>query len=449
MFPRLLIAFIAVGAVSSYLVVALSPARLEPTDIGLIALGIGAVAACFAWLVARLVRQPIRDAQVAAERLSRGEPSERVHGGPLPEGRELAGAINEMSDRLVGQIKRLEAERQQLRAALGGMVEGVVAVGAGQRILLANAAAGRMLDFDPAAVAGRPLYEVSRQPALQAVIDRAIRSRQPEREELEVAWSAGRHLSVYVAPLPADAAGVVLVLHDTSEVRRLERLRQDFVANVSHELKTPLAVVQACAEALLDGAADDPTARTPFLQQIADQSGRLHSLILDLISLARIESGDVGLNLDAIPVGEAVAACLDRHRPRADAKRMTLESVNPPGSLAVWADDEALGQILDNLVDNAIKYTQEGGTVRVRWESTSNGVCLTVEDNGPGIPERDLPRVFERFYRVDRARSRELGGTGLGLAIVKHLAAAMGGSVKAASELGRGSSFTVSLPRPV
>jgi two-component system phosphate regulon sensor histidine kinase PhoR len=447
MFLRLFIAFVTIGALGAIVLALLHPVRPGPREIGLVALAVGVMAVFAAGAVSRLLTGPLDAVRDAAEGFGKGEPADRVHGGSISKVRELVGAFSEMRDRVNRKIERLEAERQQLRAVLGGMVEGVVAVGTGQRLVFANDAAGRMLEFDPVSAAGRPLYEITRQPALQALFDRAVRSRQPQREELEVAWSAGRHLSVYVGPLPGEAPGAILVLHDTSEVRRLERVRQEFVANVSHELKTPLTVVKACSEALLDGAVDDPAARGPFLQQIADQAERLHALILDLLSLARIEAGEAVLNLDPIPVAEAVAASLDRHRSRADARHIKMETAPSP-DLMVWADDEALGQVLDNLVDNAVKYTQEGGAVTVRWEAAEPGVALRVEDTGPGIPERDLPRIFERFYRVDRARSRELGGTGLGLAIVKHLAQAMGGSVQAASEVGRGTTLTIRLPRP-
>src|SRR5262245_6617993 len=442
MFLRLLFAFLAVGMVGAAAGLAVREAAPLP-----VALFVALVALGPAWYFARAFVRPLGDIRRGAERIARGEHGQHVHGGGWREVRDLAHAFNEMSDRLAEQIDRLEAERWQLRTVLGGMVEGVVAIGPGQRVLFANDAAGRLLEFDPAAVTGRPLYEVSRQPAVQAVLERAAKTREPQREEVEFQQPVARHLSVYVAPLTADWPGAVLVLHDTTEVRRLERLRQDFVANVSHELKTPLAVVKACAETLLDGAVEDPAARGPFLQQISEQAERLHALILDLLSLARLESGEASLDTQAVPLSEAVAECLERHRPRAEAKRMTLEAVPPREDVSVWADAEGLGQILDNLVDNAVKYTQEGGAVQVRWASGSDQVSLSVEDNGPGIPARDLQRVFERFYRVDRARSRELGGTGLGLSIVKHLAQAMGGSVKAASEVGRGSTFTVCLPR--
>jgi len=456
MFFRLLLAFVAFGVLTSALVGVVILRRTSgegaevTSDILAIALLAAALAIGPAWVFARSFVRPFREIRSGAERIARGEYGHRVQGGAWRESRELARSFNEMSLRLAEQIDRLEAERQQLRAILGGMAEGVVAVGPGQRVVFANEAAGRLLEFDPTSAVGRPLYELSRQPSLQGLIERARKTGDVQREDLEFTKPAAQHLAVHVAPLlTGDDAGAVLVLNDTSELRRLERLRQDFVANVSHELKTPLTIVKACAETLLDGAAEDPGARGQFLQQITDQAERLHALILDLLSLARVESGEEALDLHAVAVGESVATCLDRHVPRAEAKRMTLEAVPPTGDLTVWADDEALGQILDNLVDNAVKYTQPGGTVRVHWAAEGKNVRLSVEDNGPGIPERDLPRIFERFYRVDRARSRELGGTGLGLSIVKHLTQAMGGSVHVDSELGKGTTFTIWLPRAV
>jgi two-component system phosphate regulon sensor histidine kinase PhoR len=260
-------------------------------------------------------------------------------------------------------------------------------------------------------------------------------------------------LTVHAAKLPGSPArGAVLVLHDTSELRRLERVRQEFVTNVSHELKTPLSVIKACVETLLDGAADDPAYRESFLQQISDQGERLHALILDLLSLARIESGTEVFEFRNVSLGPIVAHCLERHSARAETKHQSLQAVAPQrlppntADVTIWADEEAVSEILDNLVDNAVKYTPDGGKILVRWHEDADQVCLEVEDSGIGIPEADLPRIFERFYRVDKARSRELGGTGLGLSIVKHLVQAMNGSILARSQVGKGTVFSVRLP---
>ena len=242
--------------------------------------------------------------------------------------------------------------------------------------------------------------------------------------------------------------GAVVVIHDNTGLRKLERMRQDFVANVSHELKTPLAVIKSNVEALQDGAADDPETRALFLGQASQEADRLEALIQDLLSLARIESGEIGLELLPVPLDEAILSCLERHQVRAEVKSHTLVEVpSMNGPVTAFADPDALRQVLDNLVDNAIKYTRNGGTITVRWSAANDAVSFEVEDTGVGIGDRDLPRIFERFYRVDKARSREVGGTGLGLAIVKHLVQAMKGTIRVASQLGKGTTFKVTLPR--
>jgi two-component system phosphate regulon sensor histidine kinase PhoR len=356
-----------------------------------------------------------------------------------------------MSGRLAATFAVLEHDREQLRTILSGMVEGVVAIDTDQRVLFANDRAGQLLEFVPDAAVGRKLWEVARQRVIQEIVEKAFKGAGPYREELDWKGPADRTLAVYVSRLPGPASpGAVLVLHDTTELRRLERLRQDFVANVSHELKTPLAVIKSNIEALVDGAADDPAARGPFLERVSLESLRLEELIQDLLRLARIESGEQLLEPGPVPLDAAIAECLDRQTTRAEAKTLQLIEVPPanaPPGVAAWADEEALGQILDNLVDNAIKYTPSGGRITVRWSAAAKAVRVEVEDTGIGIPERDLPRVFERFYRVDKARSRAVGGTGLGLAIVKHLSQAMNGQVTVASEVGKGTTFAVTLPR--
>jgi two-component system phosphate regulon sensor histidine kinase PhoR len=404
------------------------------------------------WLARRSTR-PLQELTTGAEVIARGCYDYRVYAAGKDEVGTLARAFNAMSEQLTGQFAQLEEDRRQLLAILSGMVEGVIALDADQRILFVNDRAALLLEFRATPVVGRRLWEVVRQRALQEVVQRALAGREPISQELTWNGAVTRSLTVHAARLAeSPTRGAVLVLHDTSELRRLERLRQDFVANVSHELKTPLSVIKACIETLLDGAADDPQHRGPFLQQVADQAERLHALILDLISLARIESGQEIFEFREVPLAPLVAACLERHRARAEAKGQTLEAVAPEAGAGsrsgpgAWADEEAVSEILDNLVDNALKYTPSGGRIRVQWHREDGQVCLAVADTGIGIPDPDLPRVFERFYRVDKARSRELGGTGLGLAIVKHLVQAMHGSVAVTSRLGEGTTFTVRLP---
>jgi two-component system, OmpR family, phosphate regulon sensor histidine kinase PhoR len=427
------------------------------------------------WLAGRITG-PLRELTEGAERIAAGGFGHKVFVGGRDEVGALAHTFNHMSARLADQFTQLAEDGDQLRAILSGMVEGVVALDGAQRILFANDRAARLLEFTAAAPVGRFLWEVVRHRPLLDVLQRTLGREEPTREDLVWNGAPARSLTVHAARLPGSPPrGAVLVLHDTTELRRLERLRQEFVANVSHELKTPLSVIKACVETLQDGAVEDSQHRDAFLQRIAEQSDRLYALILDLLSLARIESGEETLDFQAVPVAESVQACLERHWARAEARRQTLvvggretlltarsaskeennsHAGDAGGSSAmfdqeatVWADEEAFGQVLDNLVDNAVKYTPEGGRIRVGWQVEGDQICLEVEDTGIGIPEQDLPRIFERFYRVHKARSRELGGTGLGLSIVKHLVGAMHGNVRAASRVGQGTTFLVRLPR--
>jgi two-component system phosphate regulon sensor histidine kinase PhoR len=456
MFWRLFLTYLLLVAAAAVLVGALVLQRVDdPWDLARdVATASGAVVALAvptAYLLARRFTRPLDELTGGAARIAEGDFALKVHGSGPPEVRALAQSFNVMTDRLAATFDQLARDREQLRTVLSGMVEGVVAFDNEQRVLFANDRAAQLLEFTPDQAVGRKLWEVTRQRAVQEVANKALRGGGPVREELDWKGPADRSLAVYVSRLPGPGSpGAVMVLHDISELRRLERLRQDFVANVSHELKTPLANIKSSVEVLLDGAAEDPSLRGVFLDQIDEQATRLDALIKDLLSLARIEGGSAGLEFEPVPVEDAVHACLDRHRTRAEAKGLNLNGValgGCPPDLAVWADEEGLAQVLDNLVDNAIKYTPDAGRVTVRWQATPQQVTLEVEDTGIGIPEPDQPRVFERFYRVDKARSREMGGTGLGLSIVKHLVQAMGGTVGVESEVGRGTTFRVSLPR--
>lgn len=412
---------------------------------------ISLLSAAPAYLIARRLTRPLNDLTAGAARLADGDLGQKIHAAGGPEVAALARALNGMSEKLAGTFAQLERDREQLRTILSGMVEGVVALDNGQQVLFANDRAGELLEFAPAAAVGRKLWEVTRQRAVQEVVEGALAGGGPHQRELDWMGPGAKHLAVYVSRLPGpDSPGAVMVLHDVTELRRLERLRQDFAANVSHELKTPLAVIQSNVEALQDGAADDPAARGPFLERVQHEAARLEALIQDLLRLARIESGDQVLTLGPVRLDAAIAACLDRHATRAEAKTLQLVEVPPadaPPGVAAWADADALGHVLDNLVDNAIKYTPGGGRITVRWSAGPGTVTVEVQDTGIGIAERDLPRVFERFYRADKARSRDQGGTGLGLAIVKHLVSAMKGQVAVASQPGKGTVFRVTLPR--
>jgi two-component system phosphate regulon sensor histidine kinase PhoR len=416
--------------------------------------------------------RPLASLIKAAEAIAAGDYTHRVYVPNRDELGVLARTFNRMSQELNTRMNQLNQTSERQSTVLGGMIEGVIAVDSRQRIVLANRAAGRLFDFRPPTAEGRPLLEVVRNHAVHEAVMTALVTRRAQRLEtksgIQLPASRIQHLNVHVQPLPGEPCpGVVLVMHDTTELRRLESLRRDFIANVSHELKTPLSSIKAYAETLRNGAMHDPEASQRFLARIEEQSDRLHHLILDMLMLARIESDQQAFEIGPVDVVQVASSCIENQRRAADAKRIQLELRPGDSPCRVRADYEGLREILENLIDNAIKYTPEGGSVMVGWEvsgvgcqvseqntetrhltpDTSSSIRISVRDTGIGIKPKEQERVFERFYRVDKARSRELGGTGLGLAIVKHLAQSFGGRVSVESEVGQGSTFSVELPR--
>ncbi len=397
-------------------------------------------------LVARIV-YPLMTVTRAAERIADGKFDRPIEIANRDELGTLAKSFNRMSRQLSSRITQLRERGDQLAAVLGGMTEGVIAVDDRTRILFANNSAGRQLDFNASKVKGRPLLTTIRHETLHQSVRRAISTGRPVTAEVELHGPTIGNLTVHATPLPGEPCpGVVLVLNDMTEIRRLESLRQEFVANVSHELKTPLSSIKAYAETLREGAIYDERHNTLFVQRIEDQADRLHRLILDLLALARIEAGQKTYEIDDVEVYPVVEACLEHHATSAEAKSIELTTNSPLTPVLVRTDEEALRQILDNLVNNGIKYTSEGGRVSVGWRVDEDDALIEVVDTGIGIAPEDQARLFERFYRVDKARSRELGGTGLGLSIVKHLAQFFGGSVGVHSTPGEGSTFKVRLP---
>jgi two-component system phosphate regulon sensor histidine kinase PhoR len=418
--------------------------------ITIIASLVAAAAMAVAYWVARRLTDPLRALAATAAGLVAGQYERRiaVPSGGLDEVGVLAGALNDIGQRLAQRERQLRSTSQTQATVLEGMTESVIAVDRQEKILFANACAGRVLGFDPKRVEGLTLLEAVRSHEIRDVMRRAIGARQPATGELTWRGKSQRIFDVLAAPLPGDPPpGIVLVLRDISELKRVEQMRQQFIANVSHELKTPLSSIKAYTETLLAGALNDPQHAERFLQRIDEQAGRLHQLILDMLTLARIESREAALELADVPVARVIRRCLADYEPQAAAREVTLADSACDDSLLVRADEEALRQILGNLVDNAIKYTPAAGRVSVSCRADGASAVIEVADTGAGIPPEHHARLFERFYRVDKARSRELGGTGLGLAIVKHLCQAMGGSVSVTSQVGKGSVFAVRLPR--
>jgi two-component system phosphate regulon sensor histidine kinase PhoR len=388
-------------------------------------------------IVAGLTR-PLKELTEAARAIAQEDYGHRVRVSNRDEIGNLAETFNKMSIELNRRVSQIRSDRELLSTMLRVMVEGVVALDANQRILFANEAAHSMLGLGSLEVAGRPLWELVRVSAVQAGVEAAYNgSHSSYRCEFEVPGRDRRMVAMHATRLPGDPSpGIVLVCHDVSDVRRLENLRREFVANVSHELKTPLASIKAYIETLLAGAINDSENNLLFLRRIDEQAERLHRLILDMLRLARVESGQEVFEITAVRIEELVQACAREHESAAAAKQIKVEIEPPARPVSVLADLDGIRTILDNLIDNAVKYTPDNGRVNIRWTADDSSVLLEVADTGIGIAAHDQARIFERFYRVDKARSRDLGGTGLGLSIVKHLAQAFGGGVSVASEVG-------------
>ena len=398
------------------------------------------------WFAARTNRY-LETFTAAVRSMSEGETHHRIL---VPQGDEfgtLARELEALSKHISLSKEQLSTNTQHQTAVLQSMIEGVIAVDGDFQILFANHAAGEILSFHPNDAAGRTFLEVVRSHDLYELVKRSL-----EQQKLcssEVSWQADTLLTleIHATPIPGSPrAGVVLVIQDISELKRLESLRQQFVANVSHELKTPLSSIKAYTETLLEGALHDKKHAMHFLQRIDGQADRLHELILDMLSITRIESGASAIEMKMLSLSPIVKAALLEIELRAQAKGIVLTNEFADKDFNLQADEEALQQILGNLLDNAIKYTPSGGSIVVRCYRDETVGVLEIIDTGTGIAEEHFERLFERFYRVDKARSRELGGTGLGLSIVKHLCQIMGGSVSVQSEPGKGSTFRVRLP---
>jgi two-component system phosphate regulon sensor histidine kinase PhoR len=358
----------------------------------------------------------------------------------------LAAELETRLSRSRRETAQLQVGAERMSNVLSSMAEGVLAVDRDERILVANPAAASLLDLADVPLVGRRLWEVVRFPAIREAARSAFDGRETSHIEIELPRTQVT-IALRASRLPGEPSpGVVLVLHDVTELRRLENLRREFVSNVSHELKTPLASIQAYTETLLDGAIDDQEHNVRFLKRISEQADRLHNLILDLLRLARIEAGTDVFEIQQLSARKIITQACDDHVAVARSKGVTL-TMEPPGErMRLRVDPDGMRTILDNLLDNAINYTPEGGRICVRWQRDNDKAVIEVRDTGIGIPPQHLSRVFERFHRVDRARSRERGGTGLGLAIVKHLVQVFEGHVEVESEVDRGSTFRITLP---
>jgi two-component system, OmpR family, phosphate regulon sensor histidine kinase PhoR len=402
------------------------------------------------FLFSRSLSRPLNEMSEVTEAISRGDFSKRLVPYTRDEFGVLAEAINKMAKGLEKQFKEIETEKNQLRTILDGMVEGVLVTDEGGGILLVNPALRSILHLEGECT-GKTILECFRNKTIYESIQKALQSGASEEVDLSI-WigSEERDLILHTTSLlsGANIIGSVSVFYDVTRIRRLENIRKEFVANVSHELKTPLTNILGYAETLRSGALADGEASTRFVEKIESNAVQLKNLVEDILKLSEIESGRMELNPVSIGLLDFVRSLESDYEEDLKAKRLSFDK-SISSDLKVFADPVALRQILGNLVDNAIKYSSIGGTIHVESELIEQFCQVAVADTGMGIHEKDLPHLFERFYRVDKSRSRQLGGTGLGLSIVKHLVQLHGGKVWAESQIGQGSRFYFTLPQKI
>jgi two-component system phosphate regulon sensor histidine kinase PhoR len=408
-----------------------------------------------AYFLARSLTHPILEVTKKAIQLVSSNFGREVQVHSTDELASLSKAIGEMGNQLRNKIEEISNEKDYLQTILKGMTEGVLVVDGRARILMVNDALRQLLSLS-SDVSDRMPVEIIRNAELEEAIRKAIQDGENIALELDLNKAGEKTIEVSVVSIHPSGTrkdedsegirGAVAVFHDITRLKQLEKIRQDFVANVSHELRTPLTTIKGYAETLLDGALKEDLA-SQFVQVIKRHTDRLTKIVEDLLMLSKIETKEFQLKMEIILLPNLMDDIIDFLKEPAGRKKISLSRHEIPSSLAIRADRSYLEQILINLLDNAIKYTPEGGRVIISAvEKDSKDIQFSIEDNGIGIPNEDLSRIFERFYRVDKGRSKELGGTGLGLSIVKHLVQAHGGRVWVESKLGKGSTFYFSLP---
>ena len=396
-----------------------------------------------AFLLTRRTVRSIRAVTEGARRLARGDLEHRVESDASDETRELAAAFNAMAVALRDTVQGFSDEGGKLSAVLDTMADGVVLVRSEGRIEVMNGAAGALLGLKPEGARDRPFMEVVRDHDLRLLMTRALESRQQERDEVEL-LNNRRFVSAIATPLAgSESTGVLLTLHDLTRLRQVETTRREFVSNVSHELRTPLSSVKALAEALENGALDDPATARDFVRRIHGEADRMSALVEELLELSRLESGRTTLAMETVDVAALAGGEIEAFQLRAEAAGVALQARLPDAPALVRGERDKLRQVLVNLLDNALKFTPSGGAVTVLVRAAAGGVEVAVRDTGAGIPAEHLPHVFERFYKADRARRD--GGTGLGLAIVRHIVEAHGGTARVESREGEGATVSVTL----
>ncbi|MBI5115189.1 PAS domain-containing protein [Candidatus Poribacteria bacterium] len=407
-------------------------------------------AAAVSLVISRRISRPLEEMRQGAERFASGEMMWKLNVPDTEEIGGLAEAMNQMASQLDEKIRAILRQRNEQEAVLSSMAEGVLAVDAEERVISLNDAAARLMGVELIGAHGRTIQETVRNPELQRFVARALSSRQLIEDEISLYGDGERTFQARGTPLRDShglSIGALVVFNDVTRLRQLEKIRRDFVANASHELKTPITSIKGFVETLLDGAVRNPADAERFLRIIAKQADRLNAIVEDLLALSRIEQeAEKGeINLEKGPLKKVLDSAVLSYQAKADAKNIKIELVCGE-NVDTRMNAPLLQQAIENLLDNAIKYGDPHTTVRVEATKTDSEILIDVRDQGCGIPAEHLQRIFERFYTVDKARSRRLGGTGLGLAIVKHIAQAHHGHVTVESTPAKGSMFTIHLP---
>lgn len=414
----------------------------------LVAGGVGLAAALgLSYWLAWAGLRPLRELRSALASLAGGDLHQRVRLRSLEELGDISDAVNQLAEQLRLRLDEVTADKERLQAVLDGMVEGVLVMDAEGRIVLANGPLRGFYGVE-AEVVGRTALEAMRDSELDKLLSEALEVDAPVSRSVSVGRPVNRYLRVHAVRFPSGSGprvGTVAVFHDVTELVQTEQMRRDFLANASHELRTPLTAIRGFAETLLNREDLPAPERRSYLEVIDRNARRLGSLVGDLLELSRIESGEVDFELGSVDIAALAASAIRDASTGIEAKALRVDRRGDDSALA-WADRRAVEQILGNLLDNAVKYTEPEGHIEVTVTAAGDRVEVAVRDNGVGIPQRDIDRVFERFYRVDKARSRELGGTGLGLSIVKHLVQGLGGRICVESDVTQGSTFRFSLP---
>ena len=428
-----------------------APATAIALEVGAVLGGITLLAAVLSMVAARKISRPLSDLQNAALALAQRDLRYRATAFDIAELASLAESLNSMSSRIEEQIRDIEKKSAIQEAILASMNDAVLVIGDDDKIIIANEACRRLLGIDPGATIGRRLQEAIRRPALHRFVEMVRTEAQPSKEEQILDTEGGLTLrmsgAVLVDSTGRKVGGILIVLTDVTEARKLDRMRRDFVANVSHELKTPITAIKGYLETLLDFEKMPRDRARDFLETALRQTDRLNAIIDDLLKLAEIEqkAEASAIDLQVTPIRPVIELSVANLESLAADKQMAID-IQCPEDLVAPINAPLFERAITNLIDNAVKYCPEKSHISVVAERTDSEVAIRVTDNGPGIAPEHLPRIFERFYRVDPARSRKLGGTGLGLAIVKHVAQAHQGRVEVQSKVGQGSTFTIYIP---